>query len=123
MSSFLFMSVITITFALHFIHSRNLLMFIAIQKKKENIAEYLLYMWQIEDLARIKSSICHMYNRYSAIFSFFFWIAINMSKFLLCIKWSAKVIVITDINKKELIHLIIDPGMMTNIHMQKGHLI
>ncbi len=27
-------------------------MFIAIQKKKENIAEYLLYMWQIEDLIR-----------------------------------------------------------------------
>ena len=27
-------------------------MFIASQKKKENIAEYLLYMWQIEDLIR-----------------------------------------------------------------------
>ena len=27
-------------------------MFIASQKRKENIAEYLLYMWQIEDLIR-----------------------------------------------------------------------
>lgn len=27
-------------------------MFIASQKKKENIAEYMLYMWQIEDLIR-----------------------------------------------------------------------
>ena len=27
-------------------------MFTASQKKKENIAEYLLYMWQIEDLIR-----------------------------------------------------------------------
>ena len=27
-------------------------MLIAIQKKKENIAEYLLYMWQVEDLIR-----------------------------------------------------------------------
>lgn len=27
-------------------------MFIALQKKKENIAEYLIYMWQIEDLLR-----------------------------------------------------------------------
>ena len=27
-------------------------MFIASQKKKENIAEYLLYMWQMEDLIR-----------------------------------------------------------------------
>lgn len=27
-------------------------MFIAQQKKKENIAEYILYMWQIEDLIR-----------------------------------------------------------------------
>ena len=27
-------------------------MFIAKQKRKENIAEYLLYMWQIEDLIR-----------------------------------------------------------------------
>lgn len=27
-------------------------MFIVTQKKKENIAEYLLYMWQIEDLIR-----------------------------------------------------------------------
>ena len=27
-------------------------MFIASQKKKENIAEYLLYMWQLEDLIR-----------------------------------------------------------------------
>ncbi|HEY5571196.1 MAG TPA: DUF4924 family protein [Bacteroidales bacterium] len=27
-------------------------MFIATRKKKENIAEYLLYMWQIEDLIR-----------------------------------------------------------------------
>ena len=27
-------------------------MFIASQKKRENIAEYLLYMWQIEDLIR-----------------------------------------------------------------------
>lgn len=30
-------------------------MFIASQKKKENIAEYILYMWQIEDLVRT----CH----------------------------------------------------------------
>ena len=28
-------------------------MIIASQKKKENIAEYLLYMWQIEDLIRV----------------------------------------------------------------------
>ena len=27
-------------------------MFIASQKRKENIAEYLLYMWQVEDLIR-----------------------------------------------------------------------
>ena len=27
-------------------------MLIALQKKKENIAEYLLYMWQVEDLIR-----------------------------------------------------------------------
>ncbi|MGL5636915.1 MAG: DUF4924 family protein, partial [Bacteroidales bacterium] len=27
-------------------------MIIASQKKKENIAEYLLYMWQVEDLIR-----------------------------------------------------------------------
>lgn len=27
-------------------------MFIASQKRKENIAEYLLYMWQVEDLVR-----------------------------------------------------------------------
>ena len=27
-------------------------MFIASQKRKENIAEYLLYMWQIEDMIR-----------------------------------------------------------------------
>ena len=27
-------------------------MFIAKQKKKENIAEYLLYMWQLEDILR-----------------------------------------------------------------------
>ena len=27
-------------------------MFIASQKRKENIAEYLLYMWQIEDIIR-----------------------------------------------------------------------
>ena len=27
-------------------------MFIASQKKKENIAEYVLYMWQIEDIIR-----------------------------------------------------------------------
>lgn len=30
----------------------NLYMFIASQKRKENIAEYLLYMWQVEDLIR-----------------------------------------------------------------------
>ena len=30
-------------------------MFTASQKKKENIAEYLLYMWQIEDLIRAHS--------------------------------------------------------------------
>ena len=27
-------------------------MIIAQQKRKENIAEYLLYMWQVEDLIR-----------------------------------------------------------------------
>ncbi len=27
-------------------------MFVASQKRKENIAEYLLYMWQIEDIDR-----------------------------------------------------------------------
>ena len=27
-------------------------MFIASQKKKENIAEYIIYMWQIEDIIR-----------------------------------------------------------------------
>ena len=27
-------------------------MYIASQKRKENIAEYLLYMWQIEDMIR-----------------------------------------------------------------------
>ena len=27
-------------------------MIIALQKKKENIAEYLIYMWQVEDLLR-----------------------------------------------------------------------
>ena len=27
-------------------------MFIAQQKKKENIAEYILYMWQLEDMLR-----------------------------------------------------------------------
>ena len=27
-------------------------MFIASQKRKDNIAEYLLYMWQIEDIIR-----------------------------------------------------------------------
>lgn len=31
-------------------------MLIALQKKKENIAEYLIYMWQIEDLLRA----CHL---------------------------------------------------------------
>ncbi len=30
-------------------------MYIASQKRKENIAEYLLYMWQIEDLIRANS--------------------------------------------------------------------
>ena len=33
-------------------------MFIAKQKRKENIAEYLLYMWQIEDM--IRSMNCDM---------------------------------------------------------------
>ena len=45
-------------------------MFTASQKKKENIAEYLLYMWQIEDLIRangldmdrIKSNILDKYT-------------------------------------------------------------
>lgn len=32
--------------------SKPLVMFIASQKRKENIAEYLLYMWQIEDIIR-----------------------------------------------------------------------
>ena len=27
-------------------------MFIASQKKKENVSEYILYMWQIEDIIR-----------------------------------------------------------------------
>ena len=27
-------------------------MFIAEQKKRDNIAEYLLYMWQLEDILR-----------------------------------------------------------------------
>ena len=30
-------------------------MYIASQKRKENIAEYLLYMWQIEDIIRANS--------------------------------------------------------------------
>ena len=32
--------------------TNNTLMFIASQKRKENISEYLLYMWQVEDLIR-----------------------------------------------------------------------
>ena len=31
-------------------------MIIAQQKRKENIAEYLLYLWQVEDLLRA----CHL---------------------------------------------------------------
>lgn len=46
-------------------------MIIAQQKKKENIAEYLLYMWQVEDLIRanqfdidnIKKNIIDKYNQ------------------------------------------------------------
>jgi len=45
-------------------------MFIASQKRKENIAEYLLYMWQIEDIIRannldidrIKTNIIDRFN-------------------------------------------------------------
>lgn len=45
-------------------------MFIASQKRKENIAEYLLYMWQIEDIIRannldldkIKANVIDKYN-------------------------------------------------------------
>ncbi len=45
-------------------------MYIASQKRKENIAEYLLYMWQIEDLIRangldldkIKSNVIDKYQ-------------------------------------------------------------
>lgn len=48
-------------------------MFIASQKKKENIAEYLLYMWQIEDLIRandldidkIKANVIDQYSSLS----------------------------------------------------------
>lgn len=47
---------IFITFALKkllkYFCKKNLTMFIASQKRKENIAEYLLYMWQVEDLIR-----------------------------------------------------------------------
>lgn len=32
--------------------NRELTMFIAQQKKRDNIAEYLLYMWQLEDILR-----------------------------------------------------------------------
>lgn len=39
-----------------FIHkAKNATMFIASRKRKENIAEYLLYMWQIEDIIRANS--------------------------------------------------------------------
>lgn len=45
-------------------------MYIASQKRKENIAEYLLYMWQIEDpirangldLDKIKSNVIDKYQ-------------------------------------------------------------
>ena len=41
-------------------------MFTATQRKKENIAEYLLYMWQIEDLIRANDldmdKICLLYT-------------------------------------------------------------
>jgi len=45
-------------------------MYIASKKRKENIAEYLLYMWQIEDLIRangldldkIKSNVIDKYQ-------------------------------------------------------------
>ncbi len=48
-------------------------MFIASEKKRENIAEYLLYMWQIEDLIRannldiekIKATIVNQYSNIS----------------------------------------------------------
>ena len=44
-------------------------MIIASQKRKENIAEYLLYMWQIEDLIRangldINKIISNVIDRY-----------------------------------------------------------
>lgn len=52
------------------IHKTYINMYTASQKRKENIAEYLLYMWQIEDLIRandfdiekIKNSIIKPYN-------------------------------------------------------------
>ena len=34
-------------------------MIIARQKRKENIAEYLLYMWQVEDLIRANKFDIH----------------------------------------------------------------
>ncbi len=53
-----------------FVIKNNLNMIIASQKRKENIAEYLIYMWQIEDLIRannldiekIEQNIINQYN-------------------------------------------------------------
>ena len=47
-------------------------MIIASQKKKENIAEYLLYMWQIEDIIRaygldIEQIQKHIINSYDLL--------------------------------------------------------
>ena len=38
-------------------------MIIARQKRKENIAEYLLYMWQVEDLIRANKFDMDSINR------------------------------------------------------------
>lgn len=38
-------------------------MFIASNRRKENIAEYLLYMWQIEDIIRANSLDIHLIKR------------------------------------------------------------
>lgn len=51
-------------------HLNNKKMIIASQKRKENIAEYILYMWQVEDLirannldmAKIKANIINRFN-------------------------------------------------------------
>lgn len=47
-------------------------MFIASLKRKENIAEYLLYMWQVEDIIRanglnIDNLVANVINRYESL--------------------------------------------------------